>query len=93
MRKSLFTLALVSAGLVFAGPALASEDLAKANGCATCHDANKKKMAPSNKDLKAKHGGKADVDAIVANLKAGKGHPAVKGSDDDLKKITAWMVK
>jgi cytochrome c len=93
MRKSLFTLALVAAGLVVAGPALADEALAKANGCQTCHDANKKKMAPSNKDLKAKHGGKADVDAIVAALKAGKGHPAVKGSDDDLKKITAWMVK
>jgi cytochrome c551/c552 len=50
-------------------------------------------MAPSNKDLAAKHKGKADVDAIVASLKAGKGHPAVKGSDADLKAIVGWMLK
>lgn len=93
MKKSLITLALAAAGLVLAGPALASEDLAKANGCQTCHDANKKKMAPSNKDLAAKHKGKADVDAIVSSLKAGKGHPAVKGSDADLKAIVGWMLK
>ena len=30
---------------------------------------------------------------IVAALKAGKGHPPVKGSDADLKAITAWMLK
>lgn len=93
MKKTAIALGLAAAGLL-AGPALASEDLAKANGCLTCHDANKKKMAPSNKDLAAKYkGNAAAVDTIVAALKAGKGHPPVKGSDADLKTITAWMLK
>lgn len=93
MKKSVIAFGLVAAGLL-AGPALASEELAKANGCATCHDATKKKMAPANKDLAAKYkGNAAAVDTVVANLKAGKGHPGVKANDADLKTIVAWMLK
>lgn len=93
MKKTAIALGLVAAGLL-AGPALASEELAKANGCATCHDATKKKMGPSVADIAAKNKGKAGAaDAIVANLKAGKGHPAVKANDADLKAIVAWMLK
>jgi cytochrome c len=94
MRKSHLFAGLVAAGMIVAGPALASEQLAKDNGCMTCHDATKKKMAPSNKDLAAKYKGQADaVDKIVANIKAGKGHPPSKASEADLKAITAWMLK
>ena len=92
--KKLMTLGLLAASLVVAGPALASAELSKANGCATCHDATKKKMGPSVKDISAKFKGNAGAaDTIVANLKAGKGHPASKASDADLKAIVAWMLK
>jgi cytochrome c len=92
--KKLMTLSLLAASLVVAGPALASEELSKANGCTTCHDATKKKMGPSVKDISAKFKGNAGAaDTIVANLKAGKGHPASKASDADLKAIVAWMLK
>ena len=92
--KKLMTLGLLAASLVVAGPALASEELAKANGCTTCHDATKKKMGPSVKEMADKHRGKAGAaDTIVANIKAGKGHPESKASDADLKAIVAWMLK
>ncbi len=94
MRK-LMTLGLVAAGLVLSAPAFASEELAKSNGCTTCHDATKKKMGTSIKDIAAKYKGNAGAtDMLVANLKAGKGgHPEVKASDADLKAIVAWMLK
>ena len=91
MRKSLITLGLVAAGLVLGGPALASQELAKANGCVTCHDATKKKMGPSNKDIAAKY--KGDADKALAAVKASKAHADVKASDADLKAIVGWMVK
>ena len=67
-----------------------AEDLMKANGCATCHAVGEKKVGPSFKDIAAKYKGKADAEkALVAQLKDGKGHPAVKASDADI----ATMVK
>lgn len=94
MKKSLLLAGIAVAGLALGGPALASEQLSKDNGCATCHDATKKKMGPSVKDIAAKYKGNAGaVDTIVANLKAGKGHPQAKASDADLKAIVAWMIK
>ena len=54
------TLGLLAASLVVAGPALASAELSKANGCATCHDATKKKMGPSVKEMASKAGERAN---------------------------------
>ena len=39
-------------------PVLASEMLAKDNGCLACHDATKKTVGPSIKDMAAKYKGK-----------------------------------
>lgn len=91
MNKSLITLALAAAGLMMGGPVLASQELAKANGCTTCHDATKKKMGPSNKDIAAKY--KGDVDKALAGYKAGKAHAESKASEADVKAIIGWMVK
>lgn len=91
MRKSLITLGLAAAGLVLAGPALASADLAKANGCTTCHDAAKKKMGPSNKDMAAKY--KGNVDAALTAYKGSKAHGEIKASEADVKAIVGYMVK
>ena len=91
--KSIVMVAVVAAGLVVAGAANASEDLAKKSGCMTCHDVATKKMGPSFKDIAAKYKGKADAEAtIVANLAAAKGHPAVKTSGDDLKSLVKWVL-
>lgn len=83
-----------AAALVFAaGAANAQEDLAKKNGCLNCHAVDTKKVGPSYKSIAAKYKGKADAaDKIAGELKAGKGHPAVKASDDDIKSLVKWIL-
>jgi cytochrome c len=81
------------AALLIGGPALASEQLSKDNGCATCHDATKKKMGPSKTIAEKYKGNAGAVDTLVANLKAGKGHPQSKAADADLRAIVSWMLK
>jgi cytochrome c len=90
--KSLVLIAACSAAL-FAAPALAQEDLAKSAGCLNCHATDTKKAGPSFKEIAAKYKGKADAEAmLVAKLKDGKGHPAVKASEADLKGIVKWVL-
>ena len=91
MRSILLTLA-ASAALAMSGAALAqkAEDLMKTNGCMNCHDIATKKVGPAFKDVAAKFKGKADAEKmLVAQLKDGKGHPAVKASEAEI----ATMVK
>ena len=91
--KSAIVTGLVLAGLVIAGPVSASADLAKSSGCMKCHDAEKKKMGPSFKDISAAHKGKAGAeDAVVAKLMAGKDHAPVKASEADVKALTKWIL-
>jgi cytochrome c len=57
------------------------------------HDIATKKVGPSFKDIAAKFKGKGDAEAtLFAKLKEGKGHPATKASDDDLKGIVKWVL-
>jgi len=85
--------ALASAAVLVAGAANAQEDLAKKNGCLNCHAIDSKKVGPAYKDIAAKYKGKADAaDKIAGELKAGKGHPAVKASDDDIKSLVKWVL-
>ena len=87
---------VTSAGLLaFGGAALAQDGaaLAKSSGCLNCHDVATKKMGPAFKDVAAKYKGKADAEkTIVANLKAAKGHPAVKTSDADTVTLVKWIL-
>jgi cytochrome c len=87
-------IATAAAALVLAaGTASAQEDLAKKNGCTNCHEIDKKKVGPAFKDIAAKYKGKADAaDKIAGELKAGKGHPAVKASEDDIKSLVKWVL-
>jgi cytochrome c len=62
--------------------AQAGADVLKAKNCLTCHDAEKKKMGPSFKDIAAKQAGKSDE--LVAKLKGAK-HPKVNATDAELK--------
>ncbi len=91
--KSIFVATVLAAGLVVAGSAIASEDLAHKNGCPRCHAAADTKIGPSVKDIATKYKGKTGAEAaLVAKVKAGKEHPSSKASDDDIKKIVAWML-
>ncbi|MDH5208645.1 MAG: cytochrome C [Burkholderiaceae bacterium] len=81
---------VAAAGLLMAGTAQASADLAEKSGCNKCHAVDKKKMGPSYQDIAKKLKGKPDAE-IVANLKAGKGHPKQAGSDADLTAVVKWI--
>jgi cytochrome c len=90
--KSLIVAVLATAGIAFAGAASAQADLAQKN-CGTCHAVDTKKMGPAFKDIAKKYKGNASAEAdIVAKLKAGKGHPAIKASDADLTGIVKWVL-
>ena len=85
MKTNLVVLAAaaaLAAGAVFAatGP-----EVLKSSGCTNCHEADKKKVGPSFKDIAAKHKDDKDAEAkLVAKVKDGKGHPKGKGSDAEL---------
>ncbi len=84
MKKLTLSIAAVLAvsGWVLSHEANAQSDVLKSKGCLNCHDAEKKKVGPSLKDIAAK---KPKADEVVAKMKDGKGHPKVAGSDADLK--------
>ena len=81
MKRTALVIA-IAAGLLLAAGANAQTDALKAKGCLNCHDAEKKKVGPSLKDV-AKKGAKSED--VVAKMKEGKGHPKVAGSDAELK--------
>ncbi|MGE5160455.1 MAG: c-type cytochrome [Betaproteobacteria bacterium] len=91
--KSLMFAVLAALGLGATGVAQASADLAQKSGCMTCHAVDTKKMGPAFKDIGKKYKGQASAEAdLVGKLKAGKGHPAVKTSDDDTKALVKWIL-
>ena len=84
---------LLGAALVTSGAAKASEALAKSSGCLNCHAVDAKKVGPAFKTIAGKYKGQADAEAtLVAKLKGGKDHPAVKASEDDLKSLVKWVL-
>jgi len=91
--KSFLFAAIAAAGAAMTGVAGANEALAKKEGCLTCHAVDKNKMGPGLKEISAKYKGKKGAEAaIVAKLKAGKEHPAVKSSDADLAALSKWIL-
>jgi len=93
MKSVLMAIVVATASLAFAGTACAQEALAKSSGCLNCHAADTKKAGPSFKSVAEKYKGKGDAEAtLVAKLKSGTGHPAVKTSDDDTKSLVKWIL-
>jgi cytochrome c len=80
-----------AAGLVI-GTAFAQSgaDVLKTKGCNNCHEADKKKVGPSYKDIAAKAKGRETE--ITAKLKEGKGHPKVSASDAEIKAALEHIV-
>ena len=92
MKLIAITLA-ASITLAAAGAASAQEALAKSSGCLNCHAVDTKKMGPAFKEVAAKYKGKADAEAtLTAKISAGKEHPAVKASGDDVKSLVKWVL-
>jgi cytochrome c len=87
--KSTLAIAFAAAGLLVAGTAQASAEMADKAGCNKCHALATKKMGPSYKDLAAKVKGKEAE--VVAKLKDGKGHPKSAASEADLTAIVKWI--
>ena len=90
LRLSIAALFTVSGWVLSQEVGAQAPDLLKAKGCVNCHDAEKKKVGPSIKDIKAK-GVKADD--VVAKMTSGKGHPKVKASESDMKAAVEQMTK
>ena len=91
--KSIVIAAAAAAALLGAGTASANEALAQKSGCMTCHAVDAKKVGPAFKSIAAKFKGQADAEKkIVDQLKAGKGHPAVKTSDADTVALVKWVL-
>ncbi len=90
--KTLIIAVIATAGVMFTGAASASADLAQKN-CGSCHALDTKKMGPAFKDVAKKYKGNATAEAdLIAKVKSGKGHPAVKASDADLTSIMKWVL-
>ena len=78
MKAIVLVVAAFAASTAFAQ---SGADVLKAKGCLNCHEADKKKVGPSFKDIAKKKGQEA---ALVAKLKEGKGHPKIAASDAEL---------
>jgi cytochrome c len=90
----MMTLAVVAVvGLTATGVAQANAELAKKTGCLACHAVDTKKMGPAFQDVAKKYKGNAAAETeLFTKLKAGKGHPAIKASDEDLKALVKWTL-
>lgn len=88
--------AILAAGVLAAGAAQASPELAKEAGCAKCHLMDKtKKGAPGFQETAAKYKGKADAEAtLFKNVTNPEGdHPELKkASPDDVKTMIKWIL-
>ena len=97
-------LAVLAAGLVFAGNALAGdgEALAKKSNCTNCHAVDKKMVGPSFKDIAAKYkDDKGAQAALEKKVRSGGGGvwgkmpmpaTAKSVSDDDIKSMVQWVL-
>jgi cytochrome c len=93
MRKTAVVVTSALFGVAATGLALASEDLAKKNGCTGCHAVDAKKAGPSFKSIAEKNKGKADAEAtLVAKLGDSKKHPANKASAADRTALVKWIL-
>lgn len=94
------TLALVAAGLMLAGPALADEALAKKDMCLNCHAIDKKLMGPSFKDIAAKYKGNKEAEKMLAEsiAKGSKGKfgaipmPPQPKAEGDAAALAKWIM-
>jgi cytochrome c len=90
-------------GIAAAAPTAFADDqlkLATEKGCTACHAVDKKVIGPAYKDVAKKYKGDAKAPEMLAQkvVKGGQGvwgpipMPPNKVSDDDAKKLVAWIL-
>lgn len=98
LSRSIFAAAAL---LLLAGPpAHASGALASKFACAACHQADKKVVGPSWKDIATKYRGQMSAEALAASIKKGSSGrwgpvpmpPQAHVSDADLAALAAWVL-
>lgn len=97
-----YVIAAAAAAFLAAAPASAADQLklASAKGCTACHAVDKKVIGPSYKDVAKKYKGDAKAPEMLAAkvVKGGQGvwgaipMPPNKVSDDESKKLVAWIL-
>lgn len=89
----LTALLVASVAFTFAAAANAQETLTKSSGCLNCHAIDARKVGPSFKETAAKYKGTPDAEAkLAAEISAGKKHPSVKASAEDVKSLVKWVL-
>jgi cytochrome c len=95
MKRALIVVGTLGALSMFSAGAYAADggDVVKAKGCLNCHAVDTKKVGPAYKDVAAKYKDNKSAEAdLVAKLKAGKGHPKISATDDELKSAVDWVL-
>lgn len=88
-------------GILAAGSAVASQDLAQKKNCMACHAVDKKLVGPAYKEVAKKYAGQKDAPAKLAE-KIQKGGTGVWGqvpmpanpqvNADEAKTLAAWVL-
>ena len=91
MKKILLALTAVAVSSLSMS-AWADEADAKKAGClGACHAMDKAKDGPAYKDVAKKFKGKSEA-AILAAYKANKEHADNKATEEQVKKVTSWLL-
>ena len=99
--KCVLAVSALTLGLLLGGAAQANEDLAKANGCMTCNQIDKKVLGPAYKDVAAKYRSDTGAEAtLVKKVKeGGKGvwgemvmPPNAHVNDADIATLVKWIL-
>lgn len=94
MKTTPVIVAVVAAA--FAGPvsAQAAEQLARDRDCMSCHDVSQYKIAPPFKAVALKFRGNPDMalPRFTAALRDGIGHPKAEMTEDEIAKVTRWIM-
>lgn len=85
---------------LFVAPSFASEELARAKNCMTCHAPAKKIVGPSYKEMAERRAGEKDaVATMAAKIKSGSKDewgkvpmPANAVSDEEAKTLARWVL-
>ena len=99
MKRILVT--AISAGLLAAGSAVASDKLAQSSGCMTCHAIDKKVIGPGFKEIAAKYKNDKNAESRLAQkVKAGGSGvwgtipmpPNAHVKESDIKTLVHWIL-
>jgi cytochrome c len=99
--KSVLIAGIAATGLLFAGAANASLELAQKSNCMACHAVDKKLVGPAYKEVAAKYKGDktAEAQLIEKVKKGGSGTwgtipmpPNTAVKDEDIKTLVKWVL-